>query len=451
MRDSQSASRIFSQTVGDAKTSLKCGGRLARALEEQFILDGWPVGQMYGCESELARRYDVGRAIVRETARILEARGTACMRRGKRGGLLLTAPSADRLHDMIGGYCYLIGVSPEHIRSSQLVLDRVAAYMASERMAHMDFAPLLNREAVERPTVGRNLRRFLTAAAGNSVITSYMDCLDSLRASHLLDRRAEGFSTRRAGSLAKCIDRLVVAVSRGDKYAAAAWARACSERVVDSPDPGTDPGARTRAAVRRPELRAPEGLYRTRAGQIVHRLIKDVQPGQWTDGFMLGNQMQLCERYQVDRGVLRQAIRILEASETAVSVTGRGHGLMARAPGPASLSRLICCHFAANRVGYYQALQAFKWLSVEVVALAAHQDKAKNLESVVSMLTALRERTDAVRLSDLIAIEEQQFALVANPLLELFLRSAKAFPCWAMQTNRPVPHRIRSFTQSREH
>jgi hypothetical protein len=37
------------------------------------------------------------------------------------------------------------------------------------------------------------------------------------------------------------------------------------------------------------------------------------------------------------------------------------------------------------------------------------------------------------------AIEERQWALAANPVLELFLRSAKAFPAWVMKANLPVP------------
>jgi hypothetical protein len=51
-----------------------------------------------------------------------------------------------------------------------------------------------------------------------------------------------------------------------------------------------------------------------------------------------------------------------------------------------------------------------------------------------------------VLLSELIEIEEQQFAMAANPLLDLFLRSAKAFPSWVMLGNLPVsPQAVRDF------
>jgi DNA-binding GntR family transcriptional regulator len=47
-----------------------------------------------------------------------------------------------------------------------------------------------------------------------------------------------------------------------------------------------------------------------------------------------------------------------------------------------------------------------------------------------------------VLFSDLIRIEERQFALARNPVLDLFLRSAKAFPSLIMQGNLPVPARV---------
>jgi DNA-binding FadR family transcriptional regulator len=362
------------------------------------------------------------------------------MRRGKRGGLVLTAPPLERLYDMIGGYCYLIGASRDHVQTARAVLDRVAGYLAAERGAHLEFAPLLDREVMDTPAVGRELRRLLNTAAGNAVVAFYSDCLDQLGSLQPSDVTVSA-PAQKSGTLARCTDRLVIAISRGDAHAAAAWASACFKRAdscgreaqVSSIEP------RTAMQSHRPGTHAPEGLYRTRAGQIVHTLMRRVGRGQWIDGRILGNQLELCERYGVDRGVLRQAIRILEAAETAASLPGRGRGLVARTPGPAAISRLICCHFAANRVGHHPPFQAFKWLSVEAMALAARQARPENIDAVEGVLAALAERTDTLLLSDLMAIEERQWALAANPVLELFLRSAKAFPAWVMKANLPVP------------
>ncbi|HEY5754319.1 MAG TPA: hypothetical protein VIU34_00790 [Steroidobacter sp.] len=342
-RDRQGVSRLFSSVVGDAQFILKCAARTARALEEQFIFDGWPTRRIYGSEVELAQRFGVGRAIVRETARILEVRGTARMRRGRHGGLELTAPAPERLHDLICGYSHLTGVSEDQVALARLVLDRVSASVSTE------------------------------GDSANPVVTFYSDCLAQL-----------------------------------------------SQTSVPGPI-------------------AANAVHRTRAGQIFHSLLSSVQPGQWVDGRMLGNELDLCERYRVDRGVLRQAIRLLEAAEAAKSVPGRGNGLVARTPGPASMSRLICCHFAANRVGHQPSLQAYKWLGVQMAELAARRAQPEDFAPIYLALDALARRTDTVLHSELIAIEELQFALGRHPVLELFLRSAKAFPCWEMHGNLPVP------------
>jgi DNA-binding FadR family transcriptional regulator len=352
-RDRPGVSRLFSFVVGDAQFILKCAGRTARALEEQFIFDGWPTGKIYGREVELAQRFGVGRPIAREAARILEVRGTARMRLGRHGGLELTTPSPERLHDLICGYCHLTGVSPDQVSLARQALDRVTASLAAEN------------------------------SAANPVVTFYADCLDRLS-------------------------------------------------QTSSPDPA-----------------AANTVYRTRAGQIFQSLMTSVEVGQWIDGRMLGNEVELCARYQVDRGVVRQVIRLLEATEAATSLPGRGRGLVARTPGPASVGRLICCHFAAHRVGYQHSLQTFKWLGIEMAALAARRARAEDFAPLHAALAALERRTDTVLHNELSAIEEHQFALAHHPLLELFLRSAKAFPCWEMLGNLPVPQQaLRDFLDS---
>jgi hypothetical protein len=62
----------------------------------------------------------------------------------------------------------------------------------------------------------------------------------------------------------------------------------------------------------------------------------------------------------------------------------------------------------------------------------------------------LARRTDTALRSELAAIEMRQLALARNPVLELFLRSAKAFPCLDLLGDPPVPqHALRDFLDSR--
>jgi DNA-binding FadR family transcriptional regulator len=431
------------------ESSLKCAARIARNLEEQFIIEGWPLGRIYGSEIELARRYGVGRAIVRETARILEARGITRTRRGRHGGLELLAPSSARFNDMLGGYCFLINVTRRDVHLARLTIDRVAARMAAERTAKLEFIKFADHAVLYEPTMGKELRRTLIDASANRVLTIFSDCVDSLQDMELPRTLDPEFEWRRTGSLVKFIDRMIRAIGRGDSNAAGAWAAACSRRITQALDGERAAISSAPDALHRPGALAADVFHRRRADQIVHSLIRRGGPGQWVNGKTLGNELELCDLYRVDRGVLRQAIRILEAAEIAVALPGRGRGLVARAPGPASISRLICCHFAANRVGHNQAMQVFECLGVEMMALAARRESSAHRAAADAAVAALSRRCDRVFISDLIDTEEKQFALAGNPLLELFWRSARAFPSWAMLGNLPVPSGVvREFVEN---
>ena len=330
---SASVSQVFSSFLGDASATLKSAARLARLLEEQFIADGWPSGRIYGSEIELAGRHRIGRGVVREAFRILEARGTARTRCGRNGGLELIVPSLEQLYERIADYCFLSGVSHAQILVLQNVLRRVAARMEADHRTH------------------------------NAVIAFYEDCAQWLSGA---DR------TR---------------VSKSEH-------RNCAEKIVDT-------------------------------------LRHVVGPERWADGYFVGNQQELCHRYNVDHRALRQAIRILESAEAAESLPGRGNGLMTRSPGPVAIGRLICCYFAASGIDHAQAFEAFHWLSSETMALAALHADAHSIAPISGMLAQMEGRADSALLPALAAIEYRQFALAGNRLLDLFLLSARAFPSWS--------------------
>jgi len=337
-------SQLFSHFLGDAQSTLKNAARMARALEEQFIVDGWPLGRIYGSALTLARRYGVGRVAAWEAIRILEARGTARMRCGRGGGLELTTPSIERLSERVVGYCLLSGVTHEQVQVFSKILKRV-------------------RE-----------RRKAEGAEHNAVIAFYETCLQQLeRASQLQVR---------------------------------------NEKPRNSDE------------------------------TIVNDLFHKVGAARWSEGIFLGSQEELCERYKVDLRTLRQAIRILESAEAAVCIPGRGHGLMACAPGPTSTSRLICCHLAANGVDHHEAFQAFNWLSTEAVSLAASRSNKQSVASIGAMLAEVDALSDMSLMQALIAIEDRQLALAGNVVLDLFMRSSKAFPSWGPFSGKGLESRV---------
>jgi len=95
---------FFEAIVGATASAKKAACAIARRIEEDLIARGWPVGTIYGSETELADRFGVSRMVLREAVRILESRGTARMRRGPNGGLLVLAPEMAAVLEAIHRY-----------------------------------------------------------------------------------------------------------------------------------------------------------------------------------------------------------------------------------------------------------------------------------------------------------------------------------------------------------
>lgn len=387
-------SELFAHAVGDAGRPLKQAALVGRRLEEQFIADGWPAGKRYGKELELARRLGVGHRIVRETARVLEARGTARMCRGPGGGLHLTEPPPARLRDVLAGFSRLVGVTGGQVRTAVAVIDRVSLDLAAGQRLGEEIA---RAGTVLRPGLDHG---------GYPAVRFFQESLSWL---------------------STCRD------SGGSPGTSAVRGQRDAEAPGRAP-PGT--GARPQRQAR--EVRY-DGVHRTRAGQIFHDLITAVEPGRWTDGLMLGSEFDLCERFAADRAVLRQAIRILEVSELAESLPGRGRGLVARTPGQASLSRMICCHFAASRLGSEDIFPVFRSFSIELARSAAAEAALTDVLALKRLLSRMRSQKGLhpVGPQDLMTIDERQFGLVRNPLLELFARSLKAYSSWLVPASFP--------------
>lgn len=75
-------------------SSAKRAEHVARAIEDRIVELGWPVGQLIGSEQSLMAEHDASRGVLREAVRLLEHHGTARMRRGPGGGLVVETPSA---------------------------------------------------------------------------------------------------------------------------------------------------------------------------------------------------------------------------------------------------------------------------------------------------------------------------------------------------------------------
>jgi len=170
----------------------------------------------------------------------------------------------------------------------------------------------------------------------------------------------------------------------------------------------------------------------TLANELARRLVEGSSTASWQSGLSLGTEPALCDRYRVDRRVMRQAIRILESQDLVATVPGRAGGLVTREPGQASIARLLCCYFAASRLDYHETFQVYRKLSVEAASLLARQLDASEVQPLRTQLAAvLRKPSESLSIAHVSAIDDALHALLHNPVLELLLRTTRAFPAWA--------------------
>ena len=103
-RSAAVANPLFHAIVGADAANNKGACMIAAQIEEDLIGKGWPTGMLYGSEAQLVARFQVGKVVIREGVRILESRGTARMRRGPNGGLIVLAPTVTVLLEAIHRY-----------------------------------------------------------------------------------------------------------------------------------------------------------------------------------------------------------------------------------------------------------------------------------------------------------------------------------------------------------
>ncbi len=101
----------------------KVGERLARRVVDDIASAGWPVGELLGTEPELMERYEVSRNSFREAVRILEHLGSARMREGRRGGLVVTAPQSRAVAQAAAVHLRYAGVEVDELYEARIELE----------------------------------------------------------------------------------------------------------------------------------------------------------------------------------------------------------------------------------------------------------------------------------------------------------------------------------------
>lgn len=306
---------------------------MARLIEADIVGRGWPIGEVIGSESDLMRRYDVSRAVLREAVRLVEHHTAATMRRGPSGGLVVRPPDPTAAITAIVIYLEYMGISAEDLIAARIPLEKLAASLAAERMTEETIADL--RRTLEREhSLGpgdRQLRDFddihqrIGTLSGNPALALLIDVLCGLTMIYgsMPELPAKAALASVADVALDAHRSLAEAIIAGDRERAAHRAEVHLK--------GKGKWLQFRQPLRG-QTWSPDPEEGKLAEAISHRIRADIAGAGWPIGEVLGSEPELMVRYDVSRATLREAIRLLEHHSIAQMRRGRGGGLVVTRP-----------------------------------------------------------------------------------------------------------------------
>jgi DNA-binding FadR family transcriptional regulator len=365
----------------------KLGAEIALRLEEEFLSAGWSVGQVFGLQSDIQRRYNIGRWALREAIRILEMRGSAVMRRGRGGGLTIAHPVIENIMKPCALHLLKHRATREQFDQAKRLLTMVAGQLIARR--HMEAQHL----AVELADTLSNDRAMLTALAKATDNPAFQFVEGILR----LVGGCRFMGGERMDPL-----RLAPIVS------AVAEARYEMLPEVVSHLSSYRPERPQNALDLFGWIKPGSSLNHCRySAQLAFKILDQIMARPSEKPVFLGSEWEMAEQYNYSPEVVRQASRILEDMGVIESRLGRNGGLFTRKPGETEVSPQIFAYCVKQSV---------------------------SLSDAVDVLAAIEQRMAFEGMGE----------IAANPVLALFASLLKAYAGWAKSSNAARPAAVRA-------
>jgi DNA-binding FadR family transcriptional regulator len=192
---------------------------LAIKLESLIMERGWPIGQILGSEPELVARFGVSRAVFREAVRIIEHHGAARMRRGPKGGLIVTAPDLRAVQRPTTLYLDYADVSTEDLLAVRSTLELACVEQLAPTIDEAGAARLreqLERERAEGvegiPTgTSHDLHVLIAELTGNAALHLFVETLAQLTFERVHDQSYDANDTAETNRAHSAIVEAIVA------------------------------------------------------------------------------------------------------------------------------------------------------------------------------------------------------------------------------------------------
>jgi DNA-binding FadR family transcriptional regulator len=421
----------------------KLAAQTARRIEVDVLRRGWPVGESLGSEVDLRDRLGVSRSVLREAVRLVEHHQVARMRRGPNGGLIVRAPDAGPATRSIVIYLEYVGTSVADLLDARLLLEPIAAGLATERLtdegvdalrAMVDGEPAAEHSAYEP------LHPLLGQLSGNPVLHLFIDVLTRLttRFAHTSRRipKAELLASEETSH--ESHRAIVDAMVAGDEARAQTLLTEHLEWVADWVERHRVRRARAAGAVIEPEM--VEGPRAKLAEVVAARIHDDIAARGWEVGSVLGSEADLLGRYGISRAVLREAVRLLEYHSVARMRRGPGGGLVVAEPEPqASIDTMaLFLGYQGVTADHLRVVRDAIELRTVASVTARHTDGDVTRRLAEAVRWTTEGPADEPRKADLFHAELADLA--GNPVLALFLDIiTELFRRHAATQDQPLP------------
>jgi DNA-binding FadR family transcriptional regulator len=150
--------------------------------------------------------------------------------------------------------------------------------------------------------------------------------------------------------------------------------------------------------------------------EVARRIEADVIAAGWPAGAVLGSEAELLHRYGVGRGVLREAVRVVEHLGVAAMRRGAGGGLVVTTPDQSAVMNSVVVYLTFERARFEDVLDVRGPVERAAAELAAQR---RTDDGVDALRTVLAPGDDG-RLDE-VAVHRAIAALSANPAIELFV------------------------------
>jgi DNA-binding FadR family transcriptional regulator len=373
---------LLSQSVAPPKSAFAA----ARQMERDIFEESWPAGAVFADQQNLLRRYGFSRAILREAVRLLEDRGVARMRRGPGGGLVILPISA----------AVIVSTVTEYFAGRQVTADQLRQGRAALEIA-ITYRRCLGEGVTAVRQFTEDFRSRLRAAPGAGLLGAGTEALQRPRSS-----AGNAFTALFASCIDAIEERMHVPVHE-DKAADGAGALPRTRRC-----------------------RAHE-LARVLTLELDHAQVAGVaRVGTARVGTArVGTAAELCERHNVGREVLGQAIRLLESRGVVDCQRGRTHGLHAGVQDAAALVERVVAYFSSIRLSWHELDGVARMLSRIVRMTLAAEATPSQRQTMLDRLDALHDWSDAPAV--VTAQLHAEWAMVANPVLRFMEQCATAY------------------------